>query len=159
MVSDEARYIVVNGRRWRATDPGIPDRLRQELVDELMSARRAVRDRKPDARARVQDAKVALGERGERWWEPASDTGRSERLAAAMRALLQHRDPESTICPSDAARVVAGDQFRGAMDAARQVAAELREGGLVRTTQRGKEIDPLTAHGPIRIGRGPAWSD
>ena len=56
----------------------------------------------------MQDAKVALGERGEPWWEPASEAGRAERLAAAMRALLWHRDPDKTICPSDAARAVGG---------------------------------------------------
>ena len=60
---------VIKGRRWRITDPSIPEPLRQALVDELMSARRAVgaggRADDPEAvlraRARVQDAKVALG--------------------------------------------------------------------------------------------------
>ena len=36
-----------------------------------MAARRGVKEGAPDARARVHDAKVALGERGEPWWEPA----------------------------------------------------------------------------------------
>ena len=157
--TEDGRFIVVDGRRWRATDPGIPEKLRHELVDELMAARRAVRDRDPDARARVQDAKVALGERGEPWWDPPSAAGRADRIAATMRALLRHRDPASTICPSDAARVVAGDGFRGAMDAARQVAAQLRERGVVRVSQRGQAVDPLTARGPLRIGRGPTWGE
>ena len=61
----DGRYIVVDGRRWRATDPSIPEALAAELRSELMAARRAVGAREPDARARVQDAKVALGERGE----------------------------------------------------------------------------------------------
>ena len=50
---------------------------RQRLVDELMSARRAVRDAldakdaaaEKTARARVHQAKVALGERGPVWWD------------------------------------------------------------------------------------------
>ena len=150
---------MVDGRRWRATDPGIPERLRAELVAELMSARRAVGagEGVASAEVRVQDAKVALGERGEPWWEPASQEGRAERLAAAMRALLRHRAPTSTICPSDAARVVAGDRFRSAMDDARQVAGRLRGAGVVVVTQGGEAVDPLIARGPLRIGRGPTW--
>ena len=92
-VSDDPRYVVVDGRRWRATDPGVPEQLRTELVAELMSARRAFTGAEVvgGARGRVQDAKVALGERGEPWWEAASPEGRAERLAAAMRTLLRHR--------------------------------------------------------------------
>lgn len=160
-MTDDDRYVVIDGRRWRVTDPGIPERLRTELVAELMSARRAVGaldgEAVAGARRRVQDAKVALGERGEPWWEPASSNGRAERLAAAMRALLRHRAPTSTICPSDAARIVAGDRFRSVMDEARRVAGRLREAGVVRTTQRGEDVDPLEARGPLRIGRGPRW--
>ncbi len=156
-MTDDPHYFVVDGRRWRTTDPGIPDRLRAELVAELMSARRAVRDRATNARARVQDAKVALGERGEPWWEAPSTAGRDERLAASMLALLRHRDPLSTICPSDVARVVAGTGFRSVMDDARRVAAALRDTGVVRTTQKGDDVDPSNAYGPIRIGRGPNW--
>ena len=73
----DGRYIVVDGRRWRTTDPGIPEERRAELVKELMSARSAVgwAKRRNDAeaekaaRARVHAAKVALGERGAPWWE------------------------------------------------------------------------------------------
>jgi hypothetical protein len=160
---EDERFFVVGGRRWRRTDPGIPERLRAELVAELMAARRAVRDHRGDtesvaaARRRVQDAKVALGERGEPWWEPPSAEGVEGRLAAAMRTLLRHREPSSTICPSDAARVVAGDRFRTVMDDARRVAADLRSRHVVVTTQGGDDVDPLEARGPIRIGRGADW--
>jgi hypothetical protein len=73
----DGRYIVVDGRRWRATDPSLPVGRRKELVRELMSARSAVgwakRRNDPEAekaaRRRVQAAKVALGERGQKWWE------------------------------------------------------------------------------------------
>ena len=72
----DGRHIVVDGRRWRATDPSIPEERRSELVKELMSARSAVgwakrrgdRDAERAARARVHRAKVALGERGPAWW-------------------------------------------------------------------------------------------
>lgn len=73
--TDDGHHIVVHGRRWRATDPAIPDARRQELVDVLMAWRREVRrtrgtDEEAAARAGVQLAKVALGERGTPpWWE------------------------------------------------------------------------------------------
>ncbi|EOD68356.1 hypothetical protein H480_11702 [Amycolatopsis vancoresmycina DSM 44592] len=76
----DGRYIVVGGRRWRATDPEIPADVRDRLQKHLMAARR-VQDR-----ARVQTAKVALGERGEPWWEqtPAQRRARWESGLAAL---------------------------------------------------------------------------
>lgn len=75
--SPDGRYIVVDGRRWRKSDPSLSEERRRELVDELMSARRAVKAAKRagdngamrSARGRVDAAKVALGERGKPWWE------------------------------------------------------------------------------------------
>jgi hypothetical protein len=73
----DGRYIIVNGRRWRASDPSLAPERRQELVAALMQARRDVAKAKRladaelerDARQRVHAAKVALGERGAPWWE------------------------------------------------------------------------------------------
>jgi uncharacterized protein len=72
----DGRYVVIDGRRWRATDPSIPEERRQALVGELMAARRAVgaarragdAEAERTARDRVHAAKVALGERGTPWW-------------------------------------------------------------------------------------------
>ena len=70
----DGRYIIVRGRLWRTSNPQLSQDERQSLVNELMSARRAVRDSTGDevalkkARARVHAAKVALGERGPVWW-------------------------------------------------------------------------------------------
>lgn len=152
----DGRYLIVSGRRWRATDPAIPEPLRQELVNELIEARRLVRSDPATARPRVQDAKVALGERGDPWWDPTPE-GRRVRLAAAMRALLRHRRPESTICPSDAARVAGGESWRDLMDTAREVAAELARAGTITVRQHGEDVDPAAAVGPIRLTRGPQW--
>jgi hypothetical protein len=79
------------------------------------------------------------------------------RLAAAMRALLRHRRPESTICPSDAARVAGGESWRDLMETAREVAAELSREGVIVVRQRGVDVDVASAVGPIRLARGPAW--
>ena len=159
-VSRDGRWITIEGRRWRATDPSIPGALRQELVDELMDARRAVgAARRTDddaaeatARRRVQLAKAALGERGEPWWEPTAD-GRRDRLGAAILALAAHRGPDKTICPSDAARAVGGDGWRALLPAAREEARRLAHAGAVAILQRGAPIDPDGPwRGPVRIG-------
>ena len=148
----DGRHVIVAGRRWRASDPDIPERLRAELVAELMRARRLVRTRGDEARPLVHDAKVALGERGRAWWEEPRDEADRERLAAAIRALLRHRDG-STICPSDAARVAGGPRWRRLMEPARAVVLTMRDEGVVELRQRGEVVqDP--APGPLRIGPG-----
>ncbi|MCW2512032.1 MAG: hypothetical protein JWR11_1074 [Mycobacterium sp.] len=75
VTTEDGHFVVIDGRRWRATDPSIPEERRTELVGLLMSWRREVRrtkgtDEEPTARAGVQAAKVALGERGDPpWWD------------------------------------------------------------------------------------------
>ncbi|MGO1383472.1 MAG: DUF3253 domain-containing protein [Arachnia sp.] len=150
----DGHHIVVNGRKWRATDVTIPENLRAELVKELMRARREVGRRGDDVRPCVQDAKVALGERGEPWWEEASEEGLRRRLASTIRTLLRHRDGKS-ICPSDAARVVGGAHWRDIVPTAREVAHELTQQQVVAVTQKGKPVDVREARGPVRIAPGP----
>lgn len=70
----DGRYVVIDGRRWRATDPDIPEERAAELRKILMAWRREVRrtkgtDEERSSRDGVQAAKVALGERGTPWWE------------------------------------------------------------------------------------------
>lgn len=157
---DDQRWIVVDGRRWRAADAGIPDNFRVELVAELMSARRAVAaaGRAGDdvaiagARVRVSDAKVALGERGEPWWEVPTEAGRQDRISATIRALARHRGPDRTICPSDVARTIGGASWRSLMPLIRTIAGELGTAGQVHILQRSVIVDPAaTWNGPIRI--------
>ncbi|WP_200884980.1 hypothetical protein [Croceibacterium mercuriale] len=76
-VTPDGRYLVVRGRLWRRANPDLPDHVRQALVDRLMAARRAVgRALKAGdaaalaaARGAVDEAKIALGERGPVWWD------------------------------------------------------------------------------------------
>lgn len=76
-VTPDGRYIVVEGRLWRSSNPSLPAEVRQELVDALMDSRRAVRtalksgdpQALAEARSGVQAAKEALGERGAVWWD------------------------------------------------------------------------------------------
>lgn len=75
-VTPDGRYFVVRGRLWRTSNPHLAPDVRQRLVDRLMDARRRVGAAKRagdaaaerSARAAVDDAKRALGERGPVWW-------------------------------------------------------------------------------------------
>lgn len=75
------------------------------------------------------------------------------RLGAAILELLERRAPDKTICPSDAARAVAGTDFHELMDTARAAAAELAAAGEIDVTQRGEVVDVAQARGPIRLRR------
>lgn len=150
----DGHHIVIDGRRWRATDPSIPESFRQELVDELMAARRAVRSAESDARRRVHDAKTALGERGAPWWEDRAGAAFDERIAATIRALTRKR-ADSSICPSDVARTVGGESWRPLMPEVRRVAASLADLGEIVVTQKGEPVRLDDARGPVRIIRGP----
>lgn len=68
--TEDGRYVVVDGRRWRTADPALPDDVRARLLHHLGAARSGVRTAADDAartgaRARVQVAKTGLGERGD----------------------------------------------------------------------------------------------
>jgi hypothetical protein len=83
--TDDGHFIVINGRRWRATDPLIPPDVSQQLRTALMAARRAVgvalRTGDPagerTARQEVNRLKIALGERGTPWWEQSEEERRT----------------------------------------------------------------------------------
>ena len=84
-VTPDGRYFVVRGRLWRCTNPALAEEEGVRLVAELMRARRAKgmamragdAAAREEARAAVDAAKVALGERGPVWWsDGARDWGR-----------------------------------------------------------------------------------
>jgi Protein of unknown function (DUF3253) len=79
------------------------------------------------------------------------------RLRAAILALAQHRGPNSSICPSDAARAVGGPSWRELMAQSRSIAFALARDGDVEITQRGAVVDPdQPSRGPVRIRVAPA---
>lgn len=93
--SDDDKWLVVQGRRWRRTDPELAAAVVEELKSHLGTARNAVRASKKsgteedlkDARHRVDTAKHGLGERGDYWWELTID----DRRKRAEEALAQLR--------------------------------------------------------------------
>lgn len=73
-------------------------------------------------------------------------------LEATILDLLASRGRGKTICPSEAARVLASDDdWRSLMEPCRMAARRLVNQGEVVITQKGHVVDPSTAKGPIRI--------
>ncbi|OII39501.1 biopolymer transporter Tol [Curtobacterium sp. MMLR14_010] len=90
MSEPDDHFFVVDGRRWRRTDPVIPEETAAALRSHLGRGRNAVKQAKRSgddtaleaARHRNGLAKHGLGERGPAWWErPEAD-----RIADAERA-------------------------------------------------------------------------
>jgi hypothetical protein len=70
----------------------------------------------------------------------------------AILDLLAQRDAGKTICPSEAARALGGDDgFRPLMEPVRARAHEMVERGDLEITQRGEVVDPDRVNGPIRL--------
>lgn len=82
---------------------------------------------------------------------PGGVTG--QQLEAGILELLAARAATASICPSDAARALGGEDWRGLMEPVREAARRLVRAGEVEITQGGAVVDPATAKGPIRIRR------
>lgn len=77
------------------------------------------------------------------------------RLETLMVEILRSRGAPKTICPSEAARIVAGQdmprKWRALIPAARKAARRLVAKGKAEILQHGRPVDASTARGPIRI--------
>ncbi|CAD6571662.1 MAG: hypothetical protein CYPHOPRED_004533 [Cyphobasidiales sp. Tagirdzhanova-0007] len=94
----DGRHIIVNNRKWRATDPLIPEEALGELKHYLARGRAGVRGMKQKGKTEADDdirlarmrtglAKLGLGERGEiEWWEDTEE-GRRVRWEKALTDL------------------------------------------------------------------------
>jgi hypothetical protein len=74
-------------------------------------------------------------------------------LESAILELLSKRPVRATICPSEAARLVGGEEWRPLMEPARAAARRLVVAGQIEIVQRSSVVDPSTAKGPIRLRR------
>jgi len=83
-ITPDGHYFVHQERLWRSTNPALDETRRQTLVSDLMTARREVAAAKRSgdetaltaARVKVNEAKIALGERGPTWWGDDTDYNR-----------------------------------------------------------------------------------
>lgn len=163
---DAEGYGRVNGRRWRCTDPAIPPTLRQELVNALMQARREVgvgkragdAARVENARRLVHAAKVALGERGPKWWLAMSERDVLLRARATLVSLLSIRGADKSVCPSDIARATCGEDWRLQLPRVRLLVYQLADSHQVRVMQKGVEVT-RPVRGPIRIAQGDRFEE
>ncbi|WIE60635.1 biopolymer transporter Tol [Curtobacterium sp. MCLR17_032] len=88
---EDDHFFVVGGRRWRRTDPALPEGVAARLRSHLGRGRNGVKlakragdeDAVAEARHRNGLAKHGLGERGPEWWTRPEP----ERLAQAEQAL------------------------------------------------------------------------
>lgn len=82
-------------------------------------------------------------------------SGRQEAVIVALErailTLLAGRAREHSICPSEAARLVAPEHWRPLMEDARAAARRLAAAGAIQITQRGRVVDPATIRGPVRL--------
>jgi hypothetical protein len=73
----DGRYLIVQGRLWRAPNPALPAEARVRHTRDLLNGRRALKAAKladdeaamAAARTAIRDAEVGLGERGKVWWK------------------------------------------------------------------------------------------
>jgi hypothetical protein len=75
------------------------------------------------------------------------------RLERAIEDLLADRRAGASICPSEAARAVDPEGWRGLLPDARAAAGRLAAAGRVEVTQGGAVVDAATARGPVRVRR------
>ncbi|GAB2751543.1 DUF3253 domain-containing protein [Terrabacter sp. AAH1] len=83
-------------------------------------------------------------------------------LEDELERLLDARTRDASVCPSEAARAVAGggsvpddgtESWRALMEPARMAARRLVATGRAEITQGGRVVDPDHAKGPIRVRR------
>lgn len=84
-----------------------------------------------------------------------SSASKSKKIEKKILALVEERGALKSICPSDVARALFSESdWRDEMDAVRAVAQALSDRGLIKVTQKGKQIrSVLEAHGPIRLSK------
>ncbi len=79
-------------------------------------------------------------------------TGPQE-IERTLLRLVDERGEGKTICPSEVARAIAGDEaFRPLMEPVREVAARLADAGRISVLQGGRPVDVRHARGPVRLG-------
>ncbi len=121
----------------------------------------AGRDAVPTKPCAVCGRTITWRKKWERDWDDVrfcSDACRRHRpsavdhdLETSLLTLLAARARTATVCPSEAARAVGGEQWRELMEPARAAARRLVARGQVEITQGGRVVDGSTAKGPIRV--------
>ncbi len=169
----DGRYLVVRGRLWRASNPGLAADERDLLVLQLLQARGALRrgaaqDGREAARHQVDDAKRRLGERGPVWWtDGAPDYNRKlvrntpyagwfARLGVPDGATPRRPGAATADGPGAAEAGCTGDKLASTdVDNARDTGSEPTPGAAAHPrTTRTYERSPIHTPQPSAGGRG-----
>ena len=115
----------------------------------------------PDKTCATCGRRIEWRKKWERCWDEVkycSDACRrskpsdaDRKMEVAIVELISKRAGGATICPSEAARAVFPDGWRGRMEDARRAARRLVAAGQIEIVQGGRVVDPSTAKGPIRL--------
>jgi hypothetical protein len=74
-----------------------------------------------------------------------------EAIEKIILAMATERGTEKTVCPSEVARAMFGENWRSEMQTVRDAAFNLAAQNKVSVTQKGKKVDREHLKGPIRI--------
>ncbi len=74
-------------------------------------------------------------------------------IERTILALLDRRAEGKTICPSEAARALAPQDWRPLMQPVRETAYAMADAGRLEVTQSGRVVDGRAARGAIRLRR------
>lgn len=74
-----------------------------------------------------------------------------EQIEQTILDLVRKRGPGKSICPSEAARQLAPDDWRPLMEDVRNVAAKLAQAGKLVILQKGEVVSLQASKGPIRL--------
>jgi hypothetical protein len=87
----------------------------------------------------------------------------SDPAEAAIMALVTGRGPDKSICPTEAARALAGnpadDSWRGKLAPIRLAAARLAKARRIEILRKGKPVAPEDARGVVRLRLAPDQSE
>jgi hypothetical protein len=72
-------------------------------------------------------------------------------LEQVVLDLTSERGPEKSICPTDAARAFAGENWRKVLGEVRKTAVRLALDGKIEITRKGKPVDPAAFKGVYRL--------
>lgn len=82
-----------------------------------------------------------------------------EEIEHVLLALVRERAPERSVCPSEVARALAGDDpqaWSRLMPAVRRAAVRLMKEGRIVITRKGRPVDPDDFRGVYRLRDGAA---
>ncbi len=89
-----------------------------------------------------------------------SDARPNDPAEQAILGLLAIRGPEKSICPTEAARALAGnpadDSWRASLAPVRRAAQRLARAGLIEILHKGKPVAPDAMRGVLRLRLAPA---